>query len=218
MRLRTSLIAPLLLVFATTSAPAAVWQHEDLSFGFKSLPNDQGPGARTVLRDEWIRIDPFEAPGFPATDRQGLVTPEFRVIFGEGSESIFDALGTDEVAGLRRADARKHIEKLRREGRTEADGAFIAGLTNVHEGRIFMFFNVTRLRSSTSYSHRVLTHEPLHLARMLISKGLRPSLDFYKDAYRRLDDRTEELFAETLERGAAIALDRYRQLPRTPSR
>lgn len=211
MKIRAALLITILLA-ASSNAADRQWRHEDLSFDFSSSANLGRPG---ILRDEWIQIAPFEAPGF---EGRTITTPAFRVIFGEGSESLFDALGIDEVAGLKRADARRHVENLRNKGMTEAEDAFVAGLTNVHQGRVFMFFNVTRLRSSPGYATRVLAHEPLHLARMLISKGLNPGLDFYKDPYRRLDDRTEELFAETLERGTTISLDRYARLSRSPSR
>jgi hypothetical protein len=177
---------------------------ENLSFAFRSK---KLPVSGAVAIDEMIDIEPFDAPGVGMVD-----LPQFRLIFGYGSLSIFDALGVDEVAGLKRADAIQKISDLKAHGKTEADGAFIAGLTNLHGRQMFMFFNLDRLNSSVGYANRVLAHEPLHLARCLITTVKNPMVDYINDPYVKLDDDNEEYFAEVLERAAAIAINRYQKI------
>jgi hypothetical protein len=76
--------------------------------------------------DQMIQFSPFKAPG-----REGIIIlSKIRLIMGYGSLLLLDALKTDEVAGLKRSDAEKFIENLRLQGKTETDGAFIAGFTN----------------------------------------------------------------------------------------
>jgi hypothetical protein len=174
---------------------------DDLSFPFQWKANPLRPG---VVLDEVIDLDPFDAPG-----KSGADFTEFRIIFGQGSLSIFDALGVDEVAGLKRSDAMAKIRLLEAEGKTERDGAFIAGLTNIHGRQIFMFFNLNRLAFSTEYAIRVLSHEPVHLARYLITQEAKPDVDYYNDPYATLNDENEEYFAESIERLTTLALDRY---------
>jgi hypothetical protein len=174
---------------------------DDLSFPFQWKSNPIKSG---IVLDQIIDLDPFDAPGKDHAD-----FTEFRIIFGKGSLSIFDALGVDEVAGLRRVDAEAKIRALAEEGKSEKDGAFIAGLTNVHRRQIFMFFNLTRMSSSTEYAIRVLSHEPVHLARYLITTEANPTIDYVKDPYVTLNDETEEYFSESIERLTTIALDRY---------
>jgi hypothetical protein len=174
---------------------------DDLSFPFQWKANPLKPG---VVLDQIIDLDPFDAPGKTQAD-----FTEFRIIFGYGSLSIFDALGVNEVAGLKRSDAEAKIRALEAEGKSEKDGAFIAGLTNIHGRQIFMFFNLNRLASSTEYAIRVLSHEPVHLARFLITTEAKPDVDYYNDPYVTLNDDNEEYFAESIERLTTVALDRY---------
>lgn len=178
--------------------------YEHLSFDFRSK---KLPVSGSVVSDEIIDIDPFEAPGAGVVD-----LPQFRIIFGKGSISIFDALGVSEIAGLKRIDAEQKIDQLKAVGKSEAEGAFIAGLTNIHGRQIFMFFNLDRLNSSLEYAHRVLAHEPLHMARFLITTIQNPNVDYINDPYVKLDDDNEEYFAEVLERVTAIALNRYQKI------
>ena len=70
--------------------------------------------------------------------------PKFRIIMGRGSLSFFDALVTNEVAGLRREDAQKFIDDLHQQGKIEVDGAFIAGLTNIHDKSDFLSFLILK--------------------------------------------------------------------------
>ena len=174
---------------------------DDLSFPFQWMANPVKPG---VVLDQIIDLDPFNAPGKDHAD-----FTEFRIIFGNGSLSIFDALGVDEVAGLKRSEAETKIRNLAAEGKSEKDGAFIAGLTNIHGRQIFMFFNLTRMASSTEFGIRVLSHESVHLARYLITTEANPKVDYYNDPYVTLNDDNEEYFAESIERLTTVALDRY---------
>jgi hypothetical protein len=183
---------------------------ENLSFPFESCPQKL---SENIMIDEVITIAPFEAP-----EQVQLVRPfPFRVIFGYGSLSLFDALGTDEVAGLKRKDAINFIEELKLKGKTEKDGAFIAGLTNIHNNKMFVFFNLTRLESSRGYAHRVLAHEPLHMARLMISTIANPNIDYVHDPYIELKDENEEYFAEMLERIAAITFNRFENIQKPSS-
>jgi hypothetical protein len=186
------------------------YHREHLSFPFRWKANRLKPG---VALDQTILIDPFDAPG-----KKNIRFDEFRIILGYGSLSVFDALGTDEVAGLKRQDAEEKIRKLQAIGETERNGSFIAGLVNVHEGKMFMFFNLTRLAHSDPFAFRLLSHEPLHLARLLITTEEKPCVDYLRDSYTNLNDENEEYFAETLERLTTIAIDRYfKILSRNPS-
>jgi hypothetical protein len=170
----------LVLVFSLFPLPSRAqgpvrdgFTRDDLSFSFQWKANSLRPG---VVLDQVIGLDPFDAPGKPHAD-----FTEFRIIFGYGSQSIFDALGVDEVAGLRRTDARVKIRSLEAEGKSERDGAYIAGLTNIHGRQIFMFFNLNRMAFSTEFAIRVLSHEPLHLARYLITQEAKHEVDYYND-------------------------------------
>ena len=122
-----------IFIFINDSLYAQDWSSEDLSFAFSSFELPRSPN---IPVNQLIQISPYVAPG-----RDGVIAPpSFRIIMGYGSLSIFDALGTDEVAGLKRKDAQKFIEDLRQQGKTEIDGAFIAGLTNIHNGNEFFIF------------------------------------------------------------------------------
>ena len=192
-----------IFIFLYDSLYAQDWSSEDLSFAFSSFELPRSPN---IPVNQLIQISPFVAPG-----RDGVIAPtSFRIIMGYGSLSIFDALGTDEVAGLKRKDAQKFIEDLRQQGKTEIDGAFIAGLTNIHKGNeFFIFFNLDRMMHSNGYASRLLAHEPLHMAKLLITTIEKPGIDYIKDPWVNMTDDNEEYFAETLERIAAICTDRY---------
>ncbi len=203
-----SAIPVLVLVFSLFPLPSRAqgpvrdgFTPDDLSFPFQWKANPLQPG---LVLDQVIDLDPFDAPGKPHVD-----FTEFRIIFGYGSQSIFDALGVDEVAGLKRTDAMAKIKSLEAQGKSERDGAYIAGLTNIHGRQIFMFFNLNRLAFSSEFAIRVLSHEPLHLARYLITQEAKPDVDFYNDPYVTLNDENEEYFAESIERLTTLALDRY---------
>jgi hypothetical protein len=195
-----------IFIISHASLYAQDWKSEDLSFDFSSF---EMPQSQKIPVNQLILISPFKAPG-----RDGVIAPTyFRIIMGYGSLSIFDALGTDEVAGLKRKDAQKFVEDLRDQGKTEKDGAFIAGLTNIHNGNeFFIFFNLERMKHSPGYASRLLAHEPLHMAKLLITTIEKPGIDYIKDPWVNMTDDNEEYFAETLERIAAICTDRYHNL------
>jgi hypothetical protein len=209
--MQMSLVSFLMFFLFHQAVVAQTWRTEDLSFEFSSW---QLPLTKDVLVNEVIHISPFEAPG-----REGTIhPPKFRIIMGYGSLSLFNALGTNEVAGLKREDAQKFIDDLHQQGKTEVDGAFIAGLTNIHAGKeFFVFFNLERMKHSAGYASRILAHEPLHMARLLITTIENPSIDYINDPWVNLTDSNEEYFAETLERIAAVCSDRFNQLTRLKS-
>jgi hypothetical protein len=133
--------------------------------------------------------------------------------------SIFDVFGVDETAGLTRSECQAHLDKLAKEGKTETwDGAYIAGLCNWAGDQIYCFYNVGRI-SMPGYANRVLPHESLHMARMLITleaneyirtnQGKDKWWEDEKAVFTQLSDDNEEYFAETLERCNAIAYDRW---------
>ena len=204
--MQMGLLTLLMFFLSHQTVYAQNWRTENLSFEFSSM---QLPLKKNVLVDELIQISSFEAPG-----REGVILPpKFRIIMGHGSLSLFDALGTDEVAGLRREDAQKFIDDLHQQGKTEVDGAFIAGLTNIHDkSEFFVFFNLERMGHSAGYASRILAHEPLHMARLLITTIENPTIYYIKDPWVNLTDDNEEYFAETLERIAAICTARFHHL------
>lgn len=193
----------------------------DISFKFKIDKGRLGPG---VISHDIVTIDVFNTP-----DRENVQFVPYHLIFGQDSLAIFDAFDTDEVAGLTRQECIKHIEGLKAQGKDETEDAYIAGLSNWAGNTPFQFFNVTRL-NRPGYATRVLTHESLHVARMLITtmdnEYVRTNVgkpDWWKDpksAFANMQDENEELFAESLERISSIAFDRWEkaksQIKKTP--
>lgn len=186
---------------------------EDISFKFKSRKQ---PTKKGVLSHDIITIEAWNVPDGYKENVQFL---PYHLIFGENSMAIFDALGVNEVAGLTRVDCQAHLDKLKDEGKTETyNGAFIAGLCNWSGEQIFQFINVGRA-SLPGYSNRIIPHESLHMARMLITIEANEFIrtnqgkgEWWVDdraTFTKLEDESEEYFAETLERVSAIAYDRY---------
>ena len=183
-------------------------QMRDISFKIKvkTMPKEE-----SIILHEVVEIEEYDAVG-----EKNVNLPKFHLIYGNNSLAIFDAFGVDEVAGLKREDAVEFIENLKKQGKTEKDGSFMAGLTNFSGDQIFMFFNVERLNFK-GFANRVLPHEALHLSRYLISlyknKWMRENLNtpnWWEDkraTFTELNDDNEEFFAETLERTTAIAMD-----------
>ena len=68
------------------------------------------------------------------------------------------------------------------------------------------------MNHSAGYASRLLAHEPLHMAKLLITTIDKPEIDYVKDPWVNMTDDNEEYFAETLERIAAICTDRYMYL------
>ncbi len=189
-------------------------QLEDLSFKFRSKKMPTKPG---VLSHELITIEVWNTPdGY----KESIQFAPYHLIFGESSMAIFDAMGVDETAGLTRSECKQHLDKLAAAGESEAwNGAYVAGLCNWAGDQIYQFFNAPRC-NYPGYSNRMLSHESLHMARMLITleenEWLR--INIPKDErwwekpeakFTPLEDANEEYFAETLERVVAIAHDRW---------
>lgn len=186
---------------------------ENIGFKFKSVKQTPKPG---VILHEIITIDLFDAPG----DFNNINFQPYHLIFGDSSLAIFDAFGVNETAGLTRADAEKHIAKRKAEGKTEADGAYIGGLTNWSGKNLYMFINAQRaLSDGGHYIDRVVPHESLHMARILISafasEWIRKNQgegEWYLDpraAFEMMKDENEEFFAEALERISASTTDKW---------
>ena len=167
-----------------------------------------------VVLHQVIEIGEFDLPnGY----RKKVKLKPYHLIFGESSLSIFDVFNTDEVAGLTRRSCEEFMAKLKLEGKTEKDDAFISGLVNFSEGTMFEFFNMESL-SRPNNEYRIIPHESVHVARNLISFFENPSIDtkevewYLKDNaqdFTKLDDDTEEFFAEVIERVSEIAFTRY---------
>lgn len=182
---------------------------EDLSFKFETQKVKKTKG---ILSHEIITIEPFETPD---SNKKKIVTPSFHLIFGKDSLAIFDVFNTDEVAGLTRKDCEEKLKELKDNNETEKYEAFIAGLTNVFDGKIFLFINRERMKEE-HMALRVIPHECLHLARLLLT--LNKKINFKdkkwweKIDFTELNDENEETFSETLERCTTIVFDRFNSL------
>jgi hypothetical protein len=171
-----------------------------------SLPKKTG-----VLLHELVTVGVFDV-----IDKKDIKLQPYHLIFGDSSLSIFDAFGTNEIAGLTREGAEEHITKMESEGRTEMDDAYIGGLTNFYRDQLFEFINMQRA-SSPGYINRILAHESLHLTRYLITlsenEWMRNNLktdNWWEDERAVMVDLindNEEYFAEVLERTTAIAYE-----------
>jgi hypothetical protein len=187
---------------------------EDISFKFRSKP---GPTLKGVLLHEIITIDVFNTP-----DKENIQFVPYHLIYGDSSLAIFDAFGVNETAGLTRKGCEEHLSKLEKEGKNETwDGAYIAGLCNWAGPNMYLFINVARV-ACPGYANRVLSHESLHMARMLITLEANEFIrtnqgkgEWWLDdraVFTKLDDTNEEYFAEALERINAIAYDRWEKV------
>jgi len=184
---------------------------EDISFEIDTQKVPVKPG---VLSHEIITIGTFEIPEVGTVQFQ-----PYRLIFGANSLAIFDAFKTNEVAGLTRQECEEHIKNL--PNGDETNNAYIAGLSNWAGDQAFQFFNVARIKKP-GMANRVLSHESLHVARMLISLFKNDFLrqnqgkpDWWKDeraAFTNMQDENEEFFAETLERVTGVAYSRWQKV------
>ena len=111
----------------------------------------------------------------------------FELILGENSVALFNHLDTDQVAGLYKTDA-----EIKMDSETSA---FIAGLTNLHQKKIFVFLNMLRIRKEPS----IIVHESVHMAKIIMTLKHLPNVDLYRDPYLNITDENEEEFAETVE-------------------
>lgn len=180
---------------------------ENLSFEFDVEKVRKSKG---IFLHEIIKISPFNTPDHP----KNIKLKPFHIIFGQNSLSIFDVFETDEIAGLRREECVKKIEDLKKKRKTEKEDAFIAGLTNVYDGNLFIFINLERMKQK-HMSDRVIPHECLHLSRYLLTLFKNPKLKIDEENWWKgvdfveLKDENEETFCEILERCTAIVLDRF---------
>lgn len=188
------LLSILIVISCFNQTFAQEWQRIDLSFNFDTHQNSL---KKNIMIDRSIKISPFAE----VTNLGVKQISSFRLIMGQGSLSLFDALGVDEVAGLSRIEALHFINNLTKQGKTEKNGAFIAGLTNINaDGQFFIFFNLERMGHSKEMAKRILAHESLHMARILITKIENPTVDMINDSWSILNDSNDELFSEMLER------------------
>lgn len=183
---------------------------ENLSFDFDTKKVKK---SKNILLHEIIKISPFNTPDHP----KNLKLNPFHIIFGENSLSIFDVFETDEIAGLKREDCVKKIENLKKKGKTEREDAFIAGLTNVYDGNLFIFINLERMKEKYQ-PERVIPHECLHLSRYLLTLYKKSKLNIEEENWWKgvdfveLKDENEETFCEILERCTTILFERFRNM------
>lgn len=162
-------------------------------------------GNQDVVLHKIITIKPF----INTEDERRIVLKPFHFVLGKNSLAIFNAFETDEVAGLKREDCVEFLAK----NKSEKDDAFIAGLTNVKDGKLFMFFNMDRMQGETLPKERLVPHESLHLTRHLLTFMENKNInlkdeDWWKGVeFTKLKDGNEELFAEVLETCTYIAFN-----------
>jgi len=170
-----------------------------------------------VILHQIIEIGLFDLPdGY----RKKVKLKPYHLIFGESSLAIFDMFNTNEVAGLTRQSCEEHITKLETEGKTEKDDAYVSGLVNFVGSSMFEFFNLASL-SRPGNKYRIIPHESVHVARNLITFFENPSIDieekgwYLKDNaqnFTKMEDASEEFFAEVIERVSEIAFTRYEKI------
>ena len=179
---------------------------QDLSFKFNCEKVENVDG---VLSHEIITISPFST----IDNSKKIKTSPFHLIFGENSLSIFNVFNTDEIAGLKREDCIKKLNKIK----SEKYEAFIAGLTNVKDGKPFLFINVERIKEKY-FAERIIPHECLHMVRLLLTLKDNPEINlnnqnwWKKIKFTNLVDDNEETFSELLERCTTIVFNRYNKL------
>jgi|688.fasta_scaffold493772_1 hypothetical protein len=184
---------------------------EDLTFEFDSQNVKKSKG---IILHEIITILPFYGVDNPKTE---IKLKPFHLIFGKDSTSIFDVFDTDEIAGLKKIDAIKKIKNLKNNGESEISDAFIAGLTNVFDGEIFIFINIERMEEE-NVALGTIPHECLHLTRLLLTFNETPKFDltnedwWEKVNFLTLNDYNEETFSEVLEKCTTIVFERYNNL------
>jgi hypothetical protein len=160
-------------------------------------------GSKDVISHKVFTIKPFINP----EDNKKITLKPFHFILGKSSLSIFEVFQADEIAGLKKQDCIEFLEK----NKSEKEDGFIAGLTNVYDGKLFMFFNMARIENLTK--EIIVPHECLHLARYLITLMENKSIDladkewWKKVEFTKLKDDNEEMFAEVLERCTYIVFD-----------
>jgi hypothetical protein len=184
---------------------------EDLTFKFDSEKVKKTKG---VLFHEIITIEPFDIPD---GHKKNLVTSSFHLIIGKNSLAIFDVFNTDEIAGLKREDCENKLKELSQKNQTEKYDAFIAGLTNIFDGEVFLFINNERMKEENQ-PLRVIPHECLHLTRLLLTLNENKKVNlknknwWKKIKFTQLNDENEETFSEILERCTTIVFNKFNKL------
>jgi len=174
----------------------------------------QTPG---VKLHQIIEIGVFDLPdGY----RKEVKLKPYHLIFGDSSLAIFDAFNTNSVAGLHRRDCEQHLDNLQKSGKTEIDDAFIGGLVNFAGPTMFEFFNLA-VFDRPGNEYRIIPHEAVHVARNLISFFENPTIDtrekeWYLKSnaqnFTKLEDASEEFFAEVIERASEIGFTRWNKV------
>jgi hypothetical protein len=164
-----------------------------------------------------IEMGAFDLPdGY----RKQVKLRPYHLIFGESSMAIFDAFKKDTIAGLTRTDCREHLINLQKSGKTEKDDAFIGGLVNFAGPTMFEFFNLAVFERPGN-EYRIIPHEAVHVARNLISFFENPTIDTEEEEwylkpnaqnFTKMEDASEEFFAEVIERASEIGFTRWNLL------
>ena len=185
----------------------------NLSFdvSIKNVPLTPG-----ILLHQIIEIGIFDLPD---KYRKGIKLKPYHILFGEDSLTLYNAFGVNSTAGLPKSDCEEFLAKLKAEGKTEKDDAFIGGLVSFAGPTLYQFFNMQAL-DRPSYPYRLIPHESLHVARNLISFFENPKINPEEEnwwenpeyTYTDLKDASEEFFAEVLERATEIAFTRYNKI------
>jgi hypothetical protein len=169
-----------------------------------------------ILLHQIIEIGIFDLPN---EYRKGVKLKPYHILFGEDSLTLYNAFGVNTTAGLPKSDCEEFLAKLKAEGKTEKDDAFIGGLVNFAGPTLYQFFNMQVL-DRPNMPYRLIPHESLHVARNLISFFENPKINPAEEnwwenpeyVYTDLKDASEEFFAEVLERATEIAFTRYNEI------
>ena len=182
----------------------------NLSFdvNIKDVPLTPG-----ILLHQIVEIGVFDLPN---DYRKSVKLKPYHILFGEDSLTLYEAFGINTTAGLPKSECEEFLAKLKAEGKTEKDDAFIGGLVNFAGPILYQFFNMQAL-DRPNMPYRLIPHESLHVARNLISFFENPKIDTAEEewwenpeyTFTDLQDASEEFFAEVLERATEIAFTRY---------
>ncbi len=169
-----------------------------------------------ILLHQIVEIGIFDLPN---DYRKDVKLKPYHILFGEDSLTLYNAFGVNTTAGLPKSDCEKFLAKLKAEGKTEKDDAFIGGLVNFAGPTLYQFFNMQVL-DRPNMPYRLIPHESLHITRNLISFFENPKINPEEEnwweneeySFTDLEDTSEEFFAEVLERTTEIAFTRYEKI------
>ncbi len=169
-----------------------------------------------ILLHQIVEIGIFDLPN---DYRKDVKLKPYHILFGEDSLTLYNAFGVNTTAGLPKSDCEEFLAKLKAEGKTEKDDAFIGGLVNFAGPTLYQFFNMQVL-DRPNMPYRLIPHESLHVTRNLISFFENPKINPTEEnwwenpeyTYTDLKDVSEEFFAEVLERATEIAFTRYNEI------